>query len=169
MNIETKARLLLDKWDFDFSQFTMSDFVGWIERRKDRKIIFIEWEMPPGMFGAWLSDADEPVEYIFIEKSVPSMHQTHIQLHELSHILLEHTTIQLSKNKMKTLLHQAINKPDMLDNALLRASANHEMEEEAETLAALIQYQVIQHEKLQQLMVSSQEGIGDYFDSLGIE
>jgi len=168
MSIDAKTRSLLDKLDFDFSQFTMPDFVGWIERRKDRKIIFIKWEMPPGMFGAWLSDVDEPVEYIFIEKNVPSMHQAHIQLHELSHILLEHTTIQLSKNKMKALLHQAISKPDVLDNALLRASANHEMEEEAETLAALIQYQVIQHEKLQQLMVSSHEGIGDHFNSLGI-
>ena len=62
MTVEAKMKAVLDELDFDFSQFTMDSFVDWIERSRGRKIRFIHWEMPPGMFGVWMSDADEPIE-----------------------------------------------------------------------------------------------------------
>lgn len=170
MTIEARMKAVLDKLDFDFSQFTMDSFVDWIERRSGRKINFIQWEMPPGMFGVWMSDADEPFEHVFIDKNVPPMHQVHIQLHELSHIICAHPTARLSRDEMGSLLLKAVEDPGVLNEALLRAPAKKELEEEAEIMAALIQHQVIKHECLQQLGVaaSSNEGVLDHLHSLGL-
>lgn len=170
MTIETRMKAVLDKLDFDFSQFTMNSFVDWIERRSGRKINFIQWEMPPGMFGVWMSDADEPFEHVFIDKNVPPMHQVHIQLHELSHIICAHPTARLSRDEMGALLLKAVEDPGVLNAVLLRAPAKKELEEEAEIMAALIQHQVIKHERLQQLGVaaSSNEGVLDHLHSLGL-
>lgn len=170
MTVEAKMKAVLDELDFDFSQFTMDSFVDWIERSRGRKIRFIHWEMPPGMFGVWMSDADEPIEHVFIDNSVPPMHQVHIQLHELSHILCAHPTARLSRHEMGELLFKAAEDPGVLNEVLLRAPAKKELEEEAEIMAVLIQHQVIRHERLQQLGVaaSSNEGVIDHLQSLGL-
>jgi coenzyme F420-reducing hydrogenase delta subunit len=57
-----------------------------------------------------------------------------------------------------------------LNEVLLRAPAKKELEQEAEMLAALIQYRVIEHERIQQLSVaaSSNEDITDHLQSLGL-
>ena len=163
-------KAVLDNLDFDFSQFTMDSFVDWIERDRGRKINFILWDMPPGMFGVWMSDADEPIEHVFIDKDTPPLHRGHIQLHELSHIICTHPTTRLDKTKMQELLLKAAQDPGVLNEVLLRTPAKKELEEEAEVMAALIQHQVIKHERFQQLSVaaSSNEGVIDHLQSLGL-
>ena len=170
MNIEARMKAVLGKLDFDFSRFTMDEFVAWIEARRGREISFIPWDMPPGMFGVWMSDADDPVEHVFIDKNAPSLHKVHIQLHELSHIICGHPTARLTKIEMQNLLLQAMQNPTVLNEVLLRAPAKKELEQEAEMLAALIQYRVIEHERIQQLSVaaSSNENVTDHLQSLGL-
>jgi hypothetical protein len=170
MSVEARMKAVLGKLDFDFSQFTMDSFVAWIQRLKAREIRFIPWDMPPGLFGVWMSDADEPVEHLFIDKSASPLHKVHIQLHELSHIICAHPTARLTKVQMQDLLLRAAEDPSVLQEVLLRAPATKELEQEAEILAALIQHQVIIHQRLQQLSVaaSSNENVIDHFESLGL-
>lgn len=170
MNIEARMKAVLDKLDFDFSRFTMDDFVAWIQARTGRAISFIPWDMPPGMFGVWMSDADEPVEHVFIDKNASPLHRVHIQLHELSHIICGHPTARLTKAEMQDLLLKAVQDPNVLNEVLLRAPAKIELEQEAEILAALIQHQVIGHQRIQQLSVaaSSNENVIDHLQSLGL-
>lgn len=170
MNIEARMKAVLAKLDFDFSRFTMDDFVTWVQTHTGREISFILWDMPPSMFGVWMSDADEPVEHVFIDKNASPLHKVHIQLHELSHIICEHPTARLTKTEMQELLLKAAQDPGVLNEVLLRAPAKKELEQEAEMLAALIQYQVIKHKHLQQLSVaaSSNENVIDHLKSLGL-
>ncbi len=170
MNIETRMKTVLDTLDFDFSRFTMDGFVAWIQARRGREIRFIPWNTPPGMFGAWISDADEPIEHVFIDKNVSPLHKVHIQLHELGHIICGHPTIRLSKVEMREMLLKATQVPTVLNEILFRASAEKELEQEAEMLAALIQHQVIGHERIQQLSVaaSSNKNVIDHLKSLGL-
>ena len=60
--------------------------------------------------------------------------------------------------------------PAILKEVLLRAPNEAQHEDEAETLAALIQKQVIRHERLQQLAVtvSSDDSMRDHFTALGL-
>jgi hypothetical protein len=170
MSIETRMKALLDRLDYDFSHFTMDDFIDWVQAYKGRRISFIPWDMPPGMFGVWMSDADEAVEHVFIDKNIPPLHRVHIQLHELSHIVCDHPTVRLTKDEMRSLLMQAVERPEVLGEALLRAPAKQEMEQEAEMLASLIQHRVIAHQRLQQLSIaaSSHESVVDHLEALGL-
>jgi hypothetical protein len=170
MSVEARMKALLDSLDYDFSRFTMDDFIDWVQAYKGRRISFIPWDMPPGMFGVWMSDADEAVEHVFIDKNTPPLHKVHIQLHELGHIVCDHPTARLTKAEMQTLLLQAVENPDILSEVLLRAPAKKEMEQEAEMLAALIQHQVIAHKRMQQLSIaaSSNESVIDHLESLGL-
>ncbi len=170
MSTELRMKAVLDNLNYDFSEFTMDSFVAWIESHIGRKIRFKSWTMPPGMFGVWMSDADEPVEHIFYDDTGPLIQQVHTQLHELSHIICSHPTARLTHDEMKTLLFQSAEDPTVLGDVLLRAPAKDGMEEEAEILASLIQHQAIKNQRLQQLAItaSSDDDLSDHFKSLGL-
>lgn len=154
-DVYLQMKTVLQGIDFDFAGFTMDRFTAWVQERHGREIRFIPWHMPPGLFGVWMSDADEPVEHIFIDKAIPPLHQVHTQLHELSHMLCKHATARLTRTQMVELLHQAIQDPSVLKELLLRSPDNDQREREAETLAALIQNQVIGHQRIQQLSITA--------------
>ncbi|MFQ5433945.1 MAG: hypothetical protein ACE5FD_03630 [Anaerolineae bacterium] len=71
---------------------------------------------------------------------------------------------------MEDILRRARQEPDILQEVLLRAPDTAQYEDEAETLAALIQKQVIRHQRLQQLTVtvSSDADVVDHFKALGL-
>lgn len=52
-------------------------------------------EVWAGMFGMWLSGEDQPVEFIFYNSQASPSHRVHIQLHELAHILMGHSTLKV--------------------------------------------------------------------------
>ncbi|MBK8989833.1 MAG: hypothetical protein IPM39_27860 [Chloroflexi bacterium] len=170
MSTESRMKAVLDELDFDFSEFTMDGFVAWIESRIRRKIRFRAWPMPPGMFGVWVSDAEELVEHIFYDDTGPLIQQVHIQLHELSHIICSHPTACLTGSQMRSLLLQSAEDPTVLSHVLLRAPAKDGIEEEAEILASLIQHQVINNKRIKQLAItaSSNDDLSDHFKSLGL-
>jgi hypothetical protein len=161
-------KAVLTGLDYDFRTFTMDSFVSWLETRLGREIRFKSWPMPPGLFGVWLSDAEEPVEYIFYDDKGPLIQQVHIQLHELSHMICAHPTARLTRLEMQKLLLASVENPAVLNPALLRASAQNEVEEEAEILASLIQHRVIQNKRAAQLAItaSSDQDLAAHFKSL---
>ena len=79
MEPNPQVKKILNEINYDFRAFTIDHFIGWIEAFKGRKIITIPWTMPSGMFGAWMSDGDEPREYIFYRDNVALLHKIHIQ------------------------------------------------------------------------------------------
>lgn len=160
----------LAELNFDFDDFTMDRFVAHVEKLKGREIHFVPWSMPPRMYGAWISDAEEPREFVFYDQDIPPLHQVHTQLHELAHIINDHPTRRLTRTEMEDILRRADQEPDILKEVLLRAPNEAQHEDEAETLAALIQKQVIRHERLQQLAVtvSSDDSMRDHFTALGL-
>lgn len=168
MSTHARMKAVLAELGYDFRQFTMDHFVAWVQERKRREIQFIPWHMPPGMFGLWMSDAEDPYEHVFFDSAAPPLHQVHIQLHELAHIICDHPTARLTQAEMEDLLRRAVSNPEILNEVLLRAPNQAEMEKEAETLAALIQEQVIHHEHLQQLsvVVSSDKNVVAHLKAL---
>ncbi|NKQ35712.1 MAG: hypothetical protein HF973_08870 [Chloroflexi bacterium] len=170
MNIESQMETRLAELNFDFNGFTMERFVAHIQRIKNREILFVGWPMPPNMYGAWISDAEEPREFVFYDETLPPLQKIHTQLHELAHIISDHPTKRLSRAEMEDILRRARQEPDILQEVLLRAPDTAQYEDEAETLAALIQKQVIRHQRLQQLTVtvSSDADVVDHFKALGL-
>src|SRR6185369_8648412 len=97
MDAHSQAEKILRELRFDFTTFTMDGFLRRISEAKGREIITIPWSMPATLFGAWISDGEEPKEYIFYRNNVSVIHQIHIQLHEVSHYLFGHDTLQINR------------------------------------------------------------------------
>jgi len=163
------VRKILSDLNYDFDDFTINHFSDWIGDLKGRTIIRIAWDMPPGLFGAWMSDGDEPREYIFYRRNASPLHQIHIQLHELAHFLCGHPTKLITRNYLQESKDGIVALP-FNDLVKLRSPNLSHYELEAEYLASLIQEQVIRHAQLQQLTkgISSDEKIASYLKDLGL-
>ena len=154
---------------YDFHTFSIDHFINYVGETKKREIISVPWKMPPTLFGAWMSDGEEPKEYIFYRDNIPLIHQVHIQLHELSHLLLGHPTLQINRTKITAVLEKKAVLPfDELPR--LRSSDKTDLEIQAETLAALIQKQVIQNSSLDQLSndLSSELKLANFLKTMGL-
>ena len=169
MDTKTKIKKTLQELQFDFTNFTMTNFLQTVRQTRGREIITIPWETPSNIFGAWVSDDQEAKEYIFYRNNVPEIHQIHIQLHELSHFLLGHPTRQINK---KTLTEVAMRKVSLPFEELetLHSSARAYMEAEAESLASLIQKQAILHSRLDLLIrdISAEEKLASFLKNMGV-
>lgn len=169
MEPSPQARKILNELNYNFRAFTIDHFITWIEAYKSRKLIMIPWKMPSGMFGAWMSDGDEPREYIFYRDDVTLLHQIHIQLHELAHFLCGHPTKAITRKSLQE-SRAGIRELPFNDLVKLRSSEINTFEHEAESLASLIQEQAIRHSHIQQLTrgISSDEKIAEYLIDLGL-
>jgi hypothetical protein len=169
MNAKAKAQKILKELGFDFTTFTLDMFLHTVGERRGREIITIPWDMPPTFFGAWISDAEEAREYIFYRKQVSQIHQVHIQLHEVSHFLLRHPTLQINRKMISEAINGTASMP-FGGVTQLRSPKFAEVEAEAETLTHLIQKTVILHTGLDQLIHhrSSEEDFANVIKTLGL-
>ena len=169
MSVPSTAEKVLGELQYDFRTFTIGDFISYISQTRQREIITIPWRMPPALFGAWLSDADEPKEYIFYRENVPVIHQIHIQLHELSHLLLGHPTLQINKTTIAKVLEGEALLP-FADLPRLRSPQKDDLELQAETLAGQIQKEVIQKASLDRLVndLSSEVKLAHFLQTMGL-
>ena len=166
MDAKSKANKIIQELGYDFRAFTIEGFVRYIGETKGREIITIPWAMPPMLFGAWISD-EEPREYIFYRNDVSGIHQIHIQLHELSHFLFGHPTLQINQKLITDVASGQTSLP-FADLPRLRSPNKTTIETEAETLASLIQKQVIQNSQMDRLTHFSVEGtLADYLKAMG--
>jgi hypothetical protein len=136
---------------YDFGQFTMEGFIHWLQQRRDREILFVPCHIPsPTISGAWL--AGDNRDFIFFEKNTPPIHQTHIQLHEMAHMLCGHPTLKISAADFQIAFRRStgINRAEAMSSLLLHSHSN-ETEFEAETLASLIQEKVLRYGRLREL------------------
>ena len=154
MNINAKVHKILEEIQFNFADFTMDSFIQQVGIVKSREILTIPWDMPATLFGAWVSDGDEPREYIFYRNNLSEPHQIHIQLHELSHFLFGHPTLQINRKTIAEVVAGTSSFP-FTEMTQLRSPKLNDIETEAETLASLIQQKVIQNSRLHLLIHDS--------------
>ena len=147
-DVKTRMRGLLNELDYDFSRFTSDDFTRWLERRREREIVFLPYVLPTTIFGAWVKGVRE--DFVLYEPNTPIVHQAHSQLHEMCHMLCGHPTVEADDAQF--LLRHAGNVDlTVFDSLLLRSIHSDENEREAEMLTALIQERVQKHARMEEL------------------
>ncbi len=104
------------------------------EQRR-RPIRLVPYSLPvPGPFGVWLATAS--ADYILYQQETSKIHQDHIILHEVGHILADHqsddTDDEFWREMMPDLSREAVRR------ALRRTSYDQEHEREAELVATII-------------------------------
>jgi hypothetical protein len=173
-SVRRRMQALLDSLDYDFSQFTMENFRLWVEHQRGKKIELVPFRIPsPTVSGAWL--AGETRDFIFYEYDTPPVHQVLIQLHELSHMLCKHPTLQVSDNEIYLAFRGAapLDEIKEIGSLLLRSDHGNEAELEAETLASLIQETVLRYHRMEELTRAAFPSSGftgyfsDYIEALG--
>lgn len=88
-----------------------------------------------GPHGVWV--AGPTVDVIFYEQETSPMHQEHIILHELCHLLCDHRPTPVSDTDYARLLFPDLH-PGTVQHLLQRAGYSTDQEREAELLASLI-------------------------------
>jgi hypothetical protein len=169
MSARAAAEQILKELQFDFATFTMDGFLYAVSQMKGREIISIPWDMPSTLFGAWVSDGDEAREYIFYRNNVSEPHQIHIQLHELSHFLFGHPTLQINRKMIAEVVDGTSILP-FTELPQLRSTKSVDVEVEAETLANLIQQRAIQNSKLDLLIHDTpmEEKLTHFLNKMGL-
>lgn len=88
-----------------------------------------------GPCGLWVS-TDE-ADYVFHHVATSPLHQEHIILHELAHMIFDHAAVREPAEGARSRLLPGLD-PQMVATVLARTSYTTEQELEAETLADLI-------------------------------
>lgn len=146
-----RTLLLQVEQEYDFHHFSLSSFAQWVATKRQREMKRIGWQLPASISGVWV--ATQHVDFVFYETRTPAVHQIHIQLHELAHILCNHKAIDLelepegiSREAMLQYLAGAFDtnvRPiQAIEQLLLRSARDNEEEQEAELLSALIQQRI---------------------------
>lgn len=163
-----KSEIILRKLNFDFSTFSLDNFLVHVGKAKGREIIATPWALPGALFGLWISHEEEAKEYIFYRNDVSEIHQIHIQLHEIAHFLFGHPTLKFNQEMVLDIINgKAVLVEDLVQ---MRSSKKALAETEAETLAHLIQQRVIQQASMGQLLhdrISPAEKLASFFEVMG--
>ncbi len=88
-----------------------------------------------GACGVWVSVPS--ADLIFYEQETSRLHQEHIILHEISHLLCDHQPVPLSEGEVPELLFPDL-QVETVKRVLQRGGYSTVEEREAETLATLI-------------------------------
>jgi hypothetical protein len=169
MDTSMEAQRILKALGYDFSTFTMAGFLQFVGEAKGREIVAIPWAMPATLFGAWISDGEEPKEYIFYRDNLSPIHQIHIQLHEVSHLLFGHPTLKINRQFIADVVEGKTLLP-FAKLPQLRSPKRADFETQAETLANLIQEHVVRNSGLDELTrsISSEERLAIFMKIMGL-
>src|SRR5689334_324572 len=99
---------------FDIEQFCRS-----IEQRRGRRILLHPVESSAGPCGLWV--AGPTSDHIFYERHTSPLHQEHIVLHEISHLLCGHQVSPLGEHELGALLFPDLS-PRTVERVLQRRS-----------------------------------------------
>ena len=132
---------------YDFGDFSLDGLREWVEQKRGKRIEFVPLRFAPAVYGGWLQVASRDV--IFYDADALPLHQVHIQLHEMSHILCGHNTIdiseQISLQSLAQLFNSAVDQLDdgeptdgVVGSLLLRSPRTTPEELEAELLSEWI-------------------------------
>jgi hypothetical protein len=119
--------------------YSLESILHWMEGVRDRPLILKELPRQAALAGAcglWLGTDD--ADYLFYEVRTAPLHQEHIILHEIGHMLSDHHHAEPSDidGALKGLLSGL--QPHLIKRLMARTSYTSVEEQEAEMLASLM-------------------------------
>jgi hypothetical protein len=135
--IATRRRLAAIAGELEISApFVLSEFVARLEHARRRPIVIRPFTQPEAspVFGLWL--AMKNADYIYHADGTSAYHQTHIVLHEIAHLILDHKGTQAWQGSARRLTPGV--DPELVALILGRSVYRTAEEHDAETLASLI-------------------------------
>jgi hypothetical protein len=116
-------------------QIELSTLLARIAALRSRPIAVWPLARRPGACGLWV--ATPLRDYVFYESDTSPLHQAHIILHELGHVIWGHRSADVLDHRVLQALLPDID-PGVLETVLRRARYETIEEQEAEMLASLV-------------------------------
>jgi hypothetical protein len=133
--IRSRCRRLVDGLDIPVP-FDAREVCRRVGTDRDRPIHLSALPMPPGVpCGLWVST--EAADFIFYEEQTSGLHQEHIILHELGHLLCDHEPTTGPAPDISRVLLPNLD-PALVSRVLTRSHYSATAEREAEMIASLI-------------------------------
>ena len=115
--------------------FDAPAFCDELARRRGRPIVLQPAVCGKGFYGLWVATPDADV--IFYEQETSALHQEHILVHEVCHLLCGHEPLHVADSTALLALVPEL-RTAAVQHMLQRAGYSTEEEQEAELLASLI-------------------------------
>jgi hypothetical protein len=116
-----------------------------VGRRRDRSIVLLGMTLPADApRGLWIST--DRKDYIVYERATSPLHQDHIILHELAHLLCDHTGAPEFGEEHAHRLFPTLD-PELVARVLGRTAYTSEEEQEAEILASMMLREAERHRR----------------------
>ena len=164
-----KVQRTLANLKYDFSHFELTHFVDHVARYRAKPIRLLPFAFTGSIFGVWVPAPYH--DYIFYSNRVHRIHQVHIVLHEIAHILLDHRRQRIDDVLPPELLRQ-LDRVELIGRLRVPPSAEvhgDEEEQESEQFVFLIQKQLVKARRLAELTgeSSSIPGLKPITDTMG--
>ena len=172
-NALTRAHRLMINLGLNLKHFDVAKLVHKVEQSKGRKIFIFTMPLAP-LYGAWLSDKEYPHEYIFINSHLSILHQLHVQLHEIGHIICGHQTRFVTGQDMALLEYAIKTKTSSAFLSELIAYNPYDTlqkqlsETEAEAVAVVAHTQLLQSSRTQTPVSSDNDNIEQILFEMGV-
>ena len=142
--------------DYDWSTFTLTSFIDWLTNSFREQVVLVPCCLSPNVCGAYMISPDGH-HLILFDRNLPPVLRGHTILHEIAHLLCLHPTTRLSDDEMQRLLSADESAPFILptnapNRNMSSKTEEQEREEQAETLALLIQSKVKMAKRERKLM-----------------
>ena len=118
----------------------MDAFCTALAERRGRTVELVAVEFGGELTGLWVPMADADV--VFYEQATTPVHQQHIQLHEIGHLLCDHPHAPGAEAFRRLMPHLDL---DRLDRLLARAGYQDAAEQEAEWFARAVGWDIVQY------------------------
>ena len=161
---------VIEQLNYDFSRFELNHFLDHIQRLRKRELILMPAVLKHEIVAIWVYS--DKADYIFFKESDHVIHQTHNILHEIAHMMLDHTRIPLEDVLTPELFNQLFSGPITgRPRRITREPSNNIEELEAEEFVFAIQEQVMATNRIEQLMskASSISELNSYVEGMGFD
>ncbi|MFF3916369.1 regulator component [Streptomyces sp. NPDC001852] len=135
--LSRRCQSILDALDAP-KVYSFEAICRWVEELRERPLILRELPSQAAVAGAcglWIGTDD--ADYVFHEVRTARIHQDHIVLHELAHIICDHNRVESNGNVFGEMLSDL--QPHMIKRLMGRTSYTTNEEQEAEMIASLLQ------------------------------
>ena len=161
---------VVEQLKYDFGCFELDHFLDHIQRLRKRQLILMPAVLKHEIVAIWVYS--DKADYIFFKSTDHVIHQTHNILHEIAHMMLDHTRIPLEDVLTSELFNQLFSgQITGRPRRITREPSNDIEELEAEEFVFVIQEQVMAANRIDQLLdkASSISALNNYVEGMGFD
>jgi hypothetical protein len=158
---------VVEELDYNFEEFELDHFVKYVQTARGRLLVVLPYPFASTLFGLWIPG--EITDYVFYSSRTHPIHQAHIVLHEIGHMLLKHRLRPLKDILPPELWveFQQVGLQGHVRSALSASSYNDE-EQECELFVSYLQRSIVEKNRLNELIgvSSSMPVLREYTDAM---